>query len=726
MRLSFRARRAWSVGFAAVSIAFAACGGESNRPAEQPAAGSGNAGTSVSSASSPSSGAGLRLADTDEGMWTLDHFPSERVGKLHGFTPSKEWLDRIRPRAVKLALGCSGGIVSSSGLVMTNHHCASECVAQLSKKGRDYIAQGFYAKTEAEEVKCPDFEVDQLTSVTDVTARVASATKGVAESEFHAKQRAAMAAIEKECATRDNLRCDVVTLYHGGQYHLYKYRRFQDVRLVFAPEFAAAFFGGDPDNFNFPRYAFDISFVRLYEGNKPVKTDERFAFSASGPKEGEPIFIAGHPYSTERLLTIAQLDFLRDVDIPEKLVQLSELRGLLTEFGKRSAESKRIAGTPLFYIENSIKAYTGEYQALADRDFFGKKVKEEQALRGYVAAHADLQKTTASAWDAIARAQDEYRNIHSAYSVLEKSEFSTLVELARGLVRAADELPKPNADRLREYTDTKVPALKEKLFSSAPIYDDLEVLMLEHALTHMRAELGPDDPSVQKALGKDAPGALAAALVRGTKLKDVKVRKALFEGGKAAIDKSNDPLIQFVRRIDGDARAVRKTYEDKVAGVITKNSELVAGAHFAAYGQTTYPDATDTLRLAFGEVKGWSERGKPVAPMTTFGGAFARDTGKDPFALPKRWLDARSKLNADAPYDFSSTNDIIGGNSGSPVLDKNGDIVGLVFDGNIHSLGGAFGYNEVNNRAVSLHSSAILEGLDKVYGASRILAEIKP
>ena len=707
----------------------AACGGEAaNVPPEPPPATATAASTpsSTASASKKTEEAGLQLAESDEGMWTLDRFPTERVAKLHGWGPTKEWLERIRPRAVKLALGCSGSIVSSSGLVMTNHHCVSECVGQLSKKGRDYLAQGFYAKTEAEEAKCPDFEVDQLTSVTDITSRIESATKGVAESEFVAKQRAAMAAVEKECTTGEGVRCDVITLYNGGQYQLHKYRRFTDVRLVLAPERSAAFFGGDPDNFNFPRYDYDVSFVRLYDGNKPVKTDERFRFSAAGPKQGEPIFITGYPYTTQRLLTVSRLEFARDIELPEAIRQSSEVRAMLIEFGKKNAESKRIADMLLFDVENGIKVFTGQFQALSDKEFFGKKAKDEQALRNYVAAHPDLQKIVGDPWEAIARAQVEARNIFVAHRMLEwKTNHSTLLQLARHLVRVAEESSKPNAERLREYSDAKLPALKEELFSTAPIYDELETRLIEQKFLWMRGALGPDDPAVQHALGKDAPEQLAAALVRGTKLKDVKVRKALFEGGKAAIEKSTDPLIQYIRRTDADARAVRKVYEEKVEGVVKKNGELVGRAHFAAYGQTTYPDATATLRVAFGEVKGWDERGKAVQPITNIGGMFERATGKEPFALPKRWLDAKGKLNASTPFNFSSTHDIIGGNSGSPVIDKEGDIVGIVFDGNIHSLGGGYGYDPKNNRSVSLHSAALLEGLDKVYGASRILAEMK-
>ncbi|HWL84577.1 MAG TPA: S46 family peptidase, partial [Polyangiaceae bacterium] len=644
-----------------------ACGGdEANRLVAQPCPTS--APITSSATAAPDAGGGetrasFRLPDNDEGMWTVDHFPTERLEKLHGWAPSKEWLEQVSHRAVRVGNGCSGSIISADGLVMTNHHCARGCVSNLSKKGRDYLATGFYAKTEKEEVQCPGLAVDQLTGITDVTARMNAATKDAPEAEFHAKQSAVKAAIEKECATGPTVRCDVVTLYHGGQYHLYKYRRYKDTRLVLAPESSIAFFGGDPDNFNFPRYDFDISLLRVYDSDKPAKTSEHFRFAPGGPKEGEPIFIVGHPGGTQRSLTVAQLEYVRDVELPENIEALGELRGLLTEYGARSAEAKRISNPRLFGTENALKVMQGRYQSLADAAFFGKKVEAERALRAYTSSHPELQ-AAAGAWDAIARAQNEYRNIHLPYTILERaSTLSRLFEVARTLVRAADERAKPNDQRLAEYAEARLPRMQENVLSAVPVYDDFEAAMLEHWLMHMRAMLGPDDPAVKNALGKESPGDLARRLVHGTKLKDANVRKALFEGGKAAVDKSDDPLIQFMRRIDGDARAVRKTFEDKVEGVITKNTELVARVQFAVYGDTTYPDATGTLRVAYGELKGWEERGKPVTPVTTFGGAFDRATGKEPFDLPKRWLDARAKLDLTAPFNFSSTNDIIGGNS---------------------------------------------------------------
>ena len=495
---------------------------------------------------------------------------------------------------------------------------------------------------------------------------------------------------------------------------------------MFAPEFAIAFFGGDPDNFNFPRYDLDVSFLRIYEHDKPAKVEHYFAWSKQGAKAGDLTFVAGHPGGTSRLLTLSQLAFKRDVEFPTRLMRYAEMRGAITEYGARGKEQKRTSSETLFLIENSYKAIKGEREALVDPAFFGQKVAAEKALRDRVEkdpALADVK----GAWDAIAKAQVSLERVFQRNLYLERGWgfHSDLFHIARLLVRAADELPKPNGERLREFGDSRLPGLKAELYSPAPIYDEFEAFTLGNSLTKLREALGADDEAARKVLGKDAPNDLAAALVKGTKLKDVKFRKQLFEGGKAAIDASTDPMIKLARLVDADARAVRHTFEDEVEAVEKKNAELVARAEFAVYGTSMYPDATFTLRLAYGSVKGWDEGGKPVNPITTFGGAFERATGKDPFALPKSWLDARARLDMSTPLDFSSTNDIIGGNSGSPVVDKEARVVGLIFDGNIHSLGGDFGYDPATNRAVSVESTALVAALDKIYGAQRLLSELQ-
>jgi hypothetical protein len=661
------------------------------------------------------------FAYADEGMWTLNNLPKEALVKKYKFTPEEKWVQHVQLSSARLAGGCSGSFVSANGLVMTNHHCVHDCVADLSTKDKDFVASGFYAKTEAEEVKCPGVEVNKLIEITDVTERINKTTAGLSDQKFNDAQKAEISKIEKECSKGDaKLRCDVVRLYQGGVFNLYKYQRFQDLRLVFAPEISIAFFGGDPDNFNFPRYNLDSAFIRVYEDNKPVKMDHFFSWSKAGAIEGELTFVAGNPGRTERLLTISQLEAQRDITQPATLLRLAEYRGLLTEFMARGPEQRRIAEDTLFGIENSFKAIKGRQQTLvAEKDF-----------REKINANPEKQKLYAAAWDNIAKALEEQKKLRLDLSYMEQgSGFnSTLFGLAKTLTRAADEVTKPNEKRLPEFAEARIPGVTLRLFSEAPIYDEMEILDLTFSLTKLREDMGADNPFVKKVLGKESPAELAKRLITKTSLKDLATRKKLWEGGKKAVDEAAkaDPLLQLVRLIDEDGRKVRKTYEDTIDSAIKKNSELIAKARFEVYGTNTYPDATFTLRLSYGQVKGYEENGKKVAPFTNIGGTFDRHTGSDPFKLPESWLSNKTKLNGKVPFNFVTTNDIIGGNSGSPVINRNAEIVGLVFDGNIQSLGGAYGFDESVNRTVAVHSEAIIEALTKVYNATRIVDELRP
>ncbi|HSP78799.1 MAG TPA: S46 family peptidase, partial [Myxococcaceae bacterium] len=596
--------------------------------------------------------------------------------------------------------------VSPDGLVMTNHHCARGCIQQLSTAKKDFIANGFYAKTQAEELQCPALEINQLEEITDVTDKLNTATRGLTGKKYADTLQAEKAKLEKACATSDEIRCDVVTLYQGGRYNLYKYRRYQDVRLVFAPEHAIAFFGGDPDNFEFPRYDLDVTFLRAYQGGKPAKTKHYFKWSAKGAKEGELTFVTGHPGRTSRGLTVAQLEYQRDVALPNRLFRLAEIRGRISEFQNRGPEQKRISNNMLFGVENGYKASRGRLEALLDKAFFAQKVAAEQELRQKVEADPKMKARYGAAWDEIARAMDAMRNLRKEYEYMEGGSglSSQLYGMAALLVRAAEELPKENSARLRGFNDSNLPSLKARLMSKAPIYPELESAQLTFSLTKLREELGPDHPFVKKVLGKESPETLAVRLVKGSKLADPQVREQLFKGGKKAIDASKDPMIRLAALVDPDARAIRARFEEEVESVINKNSELIAQAKFEVYGTDLYPDATGTLRLSYGAVKGYMEDGKQVAPITYMGDTFERHTGEDPFALPGSWLAAQKKLDPRTPMNFVSTNDIIGGNSGSPVINKDAEIVGLVFDGNIQSLGGDFGFDESVNRTVSVHS----------------------
>jgi hypothetical protein len=667
-------------------------------------------------------------ARADEGMWTYNNFPKDALKQKYGVSVDDKWLDHVRLSSARLAQGCSASFVSAEGLVMTNHHCAHGCIEQLSTADKDLIKAGYIAKTQADELKCPELEVNQLEQISDVTERVRKATAGLADAKYNDVEKAELSRIEKECATSADLRCDVVTLYRGGMYNLYKYRRFQDVRLVFAPELAIAFFGGDPDNFNFPRYDLDVSFLRVYKDDKPAALEHHLGWSASGAKEGEVTFVSGHPGGTSRQLTVAQLEYLRDTALPERLLRLAELRGFLNEYQRRGPEQKRTAGHLVFSIENSLKALRGREGALVDQAFFANLVNNEKKLKEQIAGNPDWQKQYGGAFDAIAKAQTEQKAQRKMVNFAEFGQgfMSDLFGHARTLVRGADERPKPIEKRFREFRDSAIPGVTQRLFSQAPIYDELEIATLGFSLTKLREELGADDAFVKKVLGKESPDDLATRLVKGTKLKDVAVRKALWEGGKKAVDASDDPMIKLVKLIDPESRAARKRYEDTVEAPLKKNGELLAKARFAAQGTSVPPDATFTLRLNYGKVAGWEEPGRKVKPLTTMAGAFDRATGRPPFDLPESWLRSKGKLTLSTPFNFATTNDIIGGNSGSPVVNKDGDVVGLIFDGNIHSLGGDYGFDPAKNRAVAVHSAAILEALGKIYGADRIVRELKP
>ena len=665
-----------------------------------------------------------------EGMWTLDNLPKADIAKRYGFTPDTAWVDKVMKSSARLAGGCSGSFVSKDGLVLTNHHCVNSCVQQLSTAKKDYIKDGFLAKQRDDELRCPEIEINRLEQITDVTKTVGAATQGKTGEAYAKAQKAEKARLEAECAgtDKDRSRCEVVELYHGGQYHLYRYHRFQDVRLAFAPELAIAFFGGDPDNFNFPRYDLDMALLRVYEGGKPAALKDFFPFKPEGLQEGEASFVTGHPGSTQRQLTVAQLELLRDVALPQRLFLASEYRGLLHRYRQEGEEQSRIAQADLFSYENSIKARKGMLEALQDPEVFAFKRKEEAALRAHVAKNPKLKAQYGDAWDAVAKAQTTLRNIYWPYRMIEVGSgfSSTHFEIARTLVRGGEERAKPNAERLAEFGDARLPQVEQGLFSSAPIYPAYEEVKLAFSLTKLREYLGPDHPVVKTVLGKESPEAVAKRLVEGTKLSDVDARKKLWEGGKAAVEASKDPFIALVKAIDGEARALRKTYETEVKAVEDQNAEKIAAVRFAMKGASVYPDATFTLRLSYGEVKGWEEKGKAVAPFTTVAGAFDRHTGFDPFALPDSWFKARDKgaLKLDQRFNFVTTNDIIGGNSGSPLINKDAQVVGLAFDGNIRSLGGAYWFDERVNRTVAVHSGAVVEALRTIYGAGFLADEL--
>ena len=669
-------------------------------------------------------------AMADEGMWVLTNFPFEAVEKAYGFKPDQAFLDRARLASVRFSEGGSGSFVTGTGLVMTNHHVASDCIEQLSTPKKNLVELGFLAKTPAEERKCPQTEVDQLQSITDVTQRIQDARKGKSDKDGRKAVEAETARIEAECKPSETRKCQVVDLWHGGAYHLYQYHRYADVRLVFAPEMAIAFFGGDPDTFEFPRYDLDVSFLRVYENGQPVDSQKHFfPFEPKGSRDGDLTFVTGHPGRTSRLWTVAEIEAFKDAQLVSRLMYLSELRGALLEYRHRGAEQGRHSLGALFGVENSLKAFRGEFVSLAEPALLISKRKDEAAFRKALLdgqAKNPVLAEAALAFDALRGALDRQKGLYARYVMLERLRGlqGALFGYARTLVRASAELGKANDDRLPEFTESSLPSLKTGLFSAAPVYKEFEQFQLEWSLGKLREALGPDDPLVKKILGQQSPEQLASRLVKGTKLMDPKLRKKLFEGGAAAIGASTDPLIEFVRSFDGDARALRKQWEDEVEAVLEKNHERLAKARFVVYGTSTYPDATFTLRLSYGRVKGYVDEGVAVTPYTTFGGTFDRHTGADPFRLPRSWLDAKPTLDLKTPMNFVTNNDIIGGNSGSPIINRDGKVVGLVFDGNIQSLGGDYYFDESVNRTVAVDVRALLHSVDKVYGASGLFAEL--
>ena len=675
--------------------------------------------------------AGICLsAHADEGMWLFNNPPKKLLMEKHGFDATDQWLEHVRKSSVRFNSGGSGSFVSSNGLVMTNHHVGADTLQKIGTKEKDYLKTGFHAKTQAEEVKATDLELNVLMEIEDVTQRVNAAVKdGMSPADAQKARRAAINEIEKESNEKTKMRSDVVTLYQGGAYHLYRFKKYTDIRLVFAPEKDVAFFGGDPDNFEYPRYDLDICFFRVYENGQPAKIEHFLKWSPEGCKEGDLTFVSGHPGRTNRLNTIRHLEYIRDKQMPAQLALLRRREVLLKTFSDRSLENARRAADELFGVQNSRKARIGGLGGLQDPAFFAKKREEEKKLRDAVDKDPKLKEQFGAAWDEVAGIVNEAQSVAKRFNMFERGQAfnSDLYGVAHTLVRMNAELKLPNKDRLREFGDAGLETLREQLFAESPIYKDLETVKLADSLAMLVEEFGAEDPMVSKILAGKSPTARAAELVNGTNLDKVSTRKELAE---ASVDLTNnsDPMIQLARLVDPAAREVRTVYETKVDEPMKQAYAKIAKAKFAVEGDGVYPDATFTLRLAFGLVKGYQEStGETVPPLTTLGGTFkhADNHGNvDPFKLPQRWHDAKGSLNLDTPFNFVSTADIIGGNSGSPVVNRAGELVGIIFDGNIQSLVLDFAFTDEQARAVSVHSAAIQECLRKVYGAAALADEL--
>jgi hypothetical protein len=654
-------------------------------------------------------------AFADEGMWTFNRPPLAQMAKAYKFKPTEKWLEHVRLASVRFNSGGSGSFVSPNGLVLTNHHVGADCINKLGRKDANLIEDGFHALTQKDEPRCPDLELNVLVAITEVTKDVKSVEKpGMGAAEVNKAQKQKMTELEQKCATETGDRCDVVTLYQGAAFDLYRYHKYTDVRLVFAPEGQIAFFGGDADNFTYPRFDYDMALFRVYDKDAPLRPEHFLKWPKKPLKDGELVFTSGNPGNTSRLLTVAQLRTLRDLNLQYRLEDLQRMRKVLQEYMIRGEEYERQAHTPLFGVENGLKAITGYLAGLVDEQLMAKKAAEEA-------------KVTSPGFAEIAKAQETYRTLFLPLYETENNNFgSKLFGIARGILRLVDEKQKPSDQRLREYRDSNLNSLELALFSPAPIYPELEIAQLASGLADFEKRLGAEDPLVFKVLAGKTPLSRAMELIAGSKLLDVAARRALAADPKA-LAASKDPLIELARMIDPTARQWRKKFEDEVEGPVKAAQTQIQAARNAKGALDTYPDATFTLRLSFGKVAGYEENGKKIPPWTTFGGLYAKSDAErnaTPWFLPKKWVMARDKLKEKTPMNLATTNDIIGGNSGSPVINRAGELVGLIFDGNIQSLAGNFAYDERYNRAISVAAPALLEALEVVYGAGELVKEL--
>ena len=663
----------------------------------------------------------------DEGMWTFDNLPLKLLKEKYGFEPTREWIDHLRLSCVRINDGGSGSFVSPNGLVMTNQHVMRGQLQKLSSPQNDYVKNGFCANSMADEIKCPDVELNVLVFMENVTERVQNAAKNMSDKDGLKARTDAISRIQKESFDSTGLRSDVVTLYRGGEYWLYRYKKYTDVRMVFAAEQQIAFYGGYLDNFTYPRYELDMALVRVYEDGKPIESKHYLKWNSQGVKDGELVFVVGNPGSTDRLMTMAQLETQRDLVLPMILSSFKRRLDVLKKYASVDSEKARQVVAAIAGTENGLKAITGEYNGLLDKNLMKQKQDDETKFRAAISGNPEWKKAYGQAWNDIAKVQKKYAELYKVmrFRTLPNG---TLANTALRMARYAAELKKPDADRMNGYRDAQLESFKMSMLSTAPVYPDLDEKLLANTFAEALEKLGSGDPFVKTILNGRNAAEAAAELVKGTKLNDVNFRRSLIDGGLAVIDASDDPLIVLARTIDPLMREAGKKFQDQISSVEIAAAEKIGKARFAVYGKSLYPDATFTLRFAYGTVKGYPSNGTLAAPITTYYGLYDRALGfgmKEPFQLPARYMERKDKIDLSTPSNFVSTCDIIGGNSGSPVINKNGEAVGLIHDGNMEGLVGNFIYNDETGRAVSDHSAGMIMALRKLYDMDKVADEIE-
>lgn len=661
-------------------------------------------------------------------MWTFDNVPVNRVQQSLGVRLEQPWLDHLRRASVRLTSGCSGAVVSRQGLVLTNQHCAIPCIQALSGPGADHLADGFGVDAETPERHCPGLQAEILEGIADITDAVFAASEGKWGADFVGAREAVITRAERDLCGRDpRLRCQAISFFGGGEFKIYKYRVYDDVRLAFAPDYATAFFGGDPDNFSFPRYALDFAFLRLFEAGRPARPAEWLSWTTAPPRAGEAVFVSGNPGATERAFTLAQLASEREAAIPAMLAHDQGLRDALAAFAAHDPEAARLAAARLFEADNDLKLTRGRAAALSDPAFLAARRADEEALRARLAVDRRLSAKVGDPWAEIDAVQKTFVAQYEVWRTLESGAGggSDLFAFARALVRGAAERALPTEKRLPEFADARLPLAAKLLLDDRPVDPALERLLLARWLTEVQAALGPGSAAADALLGGETPDALATHLVADARLADPAVRRSLWAGGADAVAVTDDPLIAFVRRTDPLSRAARRLWEEEVLGPTDHALQRIARVRLALQDKDLYPDATFSLRLSWGKVAGWRGPDGPVAPVTTFAGLYARDTGAPPFALPPRWRAARAALESDRVLDFVTTNDIVAGNSGSPVVNVRGQVVGTAFDGNLPSIAGDFTYDGAVNRTVAVSTAAISEALARVYGRPGLVRELE-